>query len=204
MYFCNILQKSESEIVKQVFLALKEFPGRKKDQLQQVYEDLEFCNIKHNEEEIMGMSKLKFKKIVDSKIKIIASEYLTKLQMSHSKSRYLYQEPEIKDYLTTDQLSTKEKKLLFKLRSRTTPNKTNYKMKYINDLSCSLCEDKATEESEIHFLECQFLVNVPQLGQELHTIKYEDIFGNLSYQIKAMKVWTKIFKIYEAETSTKN
>ena len=61
-----------------------------------------------------------------------------------------------------------------------------------------------TEESESHFLECQFLANVPQLGQELHTIKYEDIFGNLSSQIKAIKVWTKIFKIYEAETSTKN
>ena len=172
--------------------------------LQQVYEDLDFCNIKLTEDEIKGMSKFKFKKIVDSKIKIIASEYLTELQMAHFKSRYLYQETKMKNYLTTAKLSTKEKKLLFKLRSRTTPNKTNYKMRHNNDLSCSLCKDKATEESESHFLECQFLANIPQLSQDLNTIKYEDIFGNLSSQVKAIKVWTKIFKIYEAETTDKN
>ena len=99
----------------------------------------------------------------------------------------------------TEELSIREKQLLFKLRSRVTPNKTNYRKKYEHDLSCTLCKDPNTEESESHLLSCPFLINKHQLGPDMQTIQYEDIFKNLTHQVKAVKVWTKIFKIYEKE-----
>ena len=116
-----------------------------------VYLDLQQLNIELSEKEIESMSKQRFKKLVQEKINMKASEYLTELHMGHSKSKYLNQEGTIQEYLTLDLLTTKQKQLLFKLRSRTTPNKTNYKNKYINDLSCSLCMDPDTVESESKF-----------------------------------------------------
>ena len=84
------------------------------------------------------MSKFKFKQIVKEQITQKACEYLTELQMKHSKSLFLHQESSMKEYLTTDQLTVAQKQLLFKLRSRVTPNKSNYKNKYKNDMSCTL------------------------------------------------------------------
>ena len=79
----------------------------------------------------------------------------------------------------------------------TTPNKTNYKKKYENNLHCSLCLDQQSEESLEHLLNCTFLKGKPYLVQHLESIKVNDIYGDLDSQIKAVKVWAKIFRIYE-------
>ena len=87
--------------------------------------------------------------------------------------------------------------MLFKLRSLVTPNEANFHKKYENDLSCILCGDISSVETLHHFLTCSYLTSQPQLGSELKTIKYEDIYGKLSDQIRAVKVWNQVFKIYE-------
>jgi hypothetical protein len=125
-----------------------------------------------------------------------ACEYLTELQMKHSKSLFLHQESSMKEYLTTDQLTVAQKQLLFKLRSRVTPNKSNYKNKYKNDMSCTLCKDNQTEENVSHLLCRPFLT---QLVTDIVTIQCQDIFGNLEQQVKAVKNFEKIFKIYDKE-----
>ena len=48
MYYWSMLQKNETEIAKQVFLAQKEFPSKKTDWFKQVYENLEYCNIEQS------------------------------------------------------------------------------------------------------------------------------------------------------------
>ena len=53
------------------------------------------------------------------------------------------------------------------------------------------------EESEIHLFQCDELTSEPALGDQMKQIKYEDIFGSLGEQIKAVKVWRKIFKLRE-------
>ena len=118
--------------------------------------------------------------------------------MKHSKTVYLYQGLVMKTYLTCAKLNTREKQLLFKLRTRTTPNKSNYKNKYKGDLTCILCKDPNSEENLAHLLNCTYLSNNPQL-RDIHTIKCEDIFGCLDDQVKAVKIWAKIFKIYESQ-----
>ena len=197
MYLWTILRKSESELVKRVFLAMQEFPAKNgTDWASQVSQDLADCEIFYTQEEISKMSKFKFKQIVKKQITQKACEYLTELQMKHSKSLFLYQESTMKEYLSTDQLTVAQKQLLFKLRSRVTPNKSNYKNKYKNDMSCTLCKDNQTEENLSHLLCCPFLT---QLVTDINTIQCQDIFGNLGQQVKAVKNFEKIFKIYNKE-----
>ena len=111
MYYWSMLQKNETEIAKQVFLAQKEFPSKKTDWVKQVYEDLEYCTIEHSEEEIKCMKQDTYTNLVDRKIRTKASEYLTMLQMKHNKSMYLYQDQKMAEYLRTDLLSVREKHL---------------------------------------------------------------------------------------------
>ena len=76
------------------------------------------------------------------------------MQMKHSKTMYLEQGSVMKEYLKTDQLSLKEKQLLFKLRVRMTPNKTNFPKKYKDNVSCSLCKKVGSVENLLHLLQC--------------------------------------------------
>ena len=83
------------ELVKRVFLAMQEFPARNRtDWASQV-----------TQEEISKMYKykFKFKKIVKKQITQKACEYLTELQMKHSKSLNLQQESDMKEYLCSTQ-----------------------------------------------------------------------------------------------------
>jgi hypothetical protein len=198
MYYWTLLKKGEHELVKRVFSAMKEF-SVKSDWLSQVTDDLLTCDILQTEDEIKKMSRYKFKNLVDKKIRQKSVEYLTELQIKHSKSLLLHQGPVMQEYLSTDKLSIREKQLLFKLRSAVTPNKANFRRKYENDLSCILCKDPSSVESLQHFLACPYLTRQPQLVNELQSIKYEDMYGNLSLQIKSVKVWDKVFGIYEKQ-----
>ena len=72
-------------------------------------------------------------------------------------------------YLRSDKLSTEIKKLLFKLRTRMFPIKSNFSSLYKNSLLCSLCK----------------------------SVKFEDIFNNEQKQEKVTKVFKQISDIYE-------
>jgi hypothetical protein len=85
------------------------------------------------------------------------------------------------------------------MRVRMCPNKTNFEGIYKPDLSCSLCKDKTSKETESHLLQCPFFSKFPELASEMANIKYMDIFSDISKQIKAVRVWIKVFKIYNSE-----
>ena len=70
--------------------------------------------------------------------------------------------------------------------------KSNFQTKYKNNLNCSLCHQNV-KESESHLLQCVEIVSEPDIN--LENIKYSDIYGSLGEQIKAVKLWKKIFKI---------
>ena len=154
------------------------------------------CDINLTDEKILAMSEWKFRKLVNKKIKERSVQYLTELQIKHTKSMFLHQGPTIAEYLTTEQLNTKQKQLLFKLRSGVTPNKSNYRTKYKDDLSCILCRDQNTVEDLHHLLQCSFLLGQPELVRQISSIKPDDIYGTLANQITAVRTWENIFKIY--------
>ena len=101
----------------------------------------------------------------------------------------------LQEYLISENLSNKQKQLLFSLRTRSAPVKTNYRNRYKLNMFCSLCEDQTEEESEIHLLRCKSTVTeVGDIGDS----KYEDIFSpNVYRQEKITNIFSKIFKMRE-------
>ena len=85
MYYWTILQKSESELVRQVLETQQLAPVRN-DWCLQIDEDLKLCDIQLTKEEISNMKKNKFKKLVSQQVTSIARDYLLTLKRKHSKS----------------------------------------------------------------------------------------------------------------------
>ena len=85
MYFWNLLQKDDEELVKKVFNTQKSLVC-KNDWILQLRLDMVACNITLSEENIKSMKKESFKHLVNNKIKSLAKVHLLELRSSHSKS----------------------------------------------------------------------------------------------------------------------
>ena len=183
MYYWSVLNKSESELVRKVLLTQQLSPV-KNDWCLQVAADLKLCSIELSEAEISNMTKYQFKKLVRTRVTEVAREYLVNLKQKHSKSANLSEEFEkMQDYLISNDLSTEEKQLLFKFRTRTYPCKTNFRRLYEPDLSCLIC---LREDSPEHLLQCT------TQGINLSGLNFNDIFGNIKQQIPIIKALKQI------------
>ena len=84
-----------------------------------------------------------FRKLVNEKISELSIKYLLSLKIKNNeektKSKNIWPSTNMKEYLRSNKLSTEEKQLLFSMRCRVNPLKWNYKSKYANNMSCSIC-----------------------------------------------------------------
>ena len=135
MFYWSILNKSDNELVKQVFNAMRDFPEHN-DWLSEVQGVLKKCSISFTEEKIKNMSKIKFKQLVQEKLQLKVTAYLIGLQNKHSTSERLNIKPKIQEFLISEEMSLLEKKFLFKLRSKMLRIKSNFKSIYENDMKC--------------------------------------------------------------------
>ena len=198
MYYWTILRKGYNDLVKQVFDVQSSFPT-KGDWISGVKDILEKCDIGYSEEEIKSMSMLKFKRVVKEKIQLKVMAHLIALQNKHSKSENLHLDGEMQPYLTSPNLTLTDKKFLFKMRSKMLRIKSNFSSIYKNDLSCSICLDKQTEENEIHLLCCPIVKQDQEIENEIQNVKYEDAFSNISKQKRAVRVFRRIMEIIEKQ-----
>ena len=188
-----LFHKSEKELAGEVY-DLQQIFQTKDSSAEMVENDLETCEINLSHEEIKNFNEYKMSKLVKSKIREQSDKYLLVLREKHVKTEKLSPLPAINSYLISEELSTKEKQLLFKLRVSMLPLKANFSNAHRN-LQCDLCNEYNTTESQVHLLQCRVLVTNPQFLSVITTIKYDDIFKDLSTQIKAVKVWSKIWSV---------
>ena len=202
MYLWTILHKSDKELVRKVFDSQKLFPV-KNDWVLQIKEDLVKCKIELTDDEIGGMRKEKFRKIVNKSIHQLSEEYLTKLVEKHSKTENLYPSENMQNYLINVNTTVEEKKLLFLLRSRMYSVKNNFQQGH-SDLLCSLCSKG--KETQQHLLVCEEIVKDEELRNMMvkRKISYEDIFGQPSQQTDAVKIWKIVDKIWKRKLKDKN
>ena len=191
MYYHTLLQKSNDELVKNVFQTQQKF-ATKNDWIITLQDDLAQCNFLLSESEIQLMKKHNFKRLVSDKMKQLSDEYMINLQQSHTKSNKIYITENIKQYLMSDQLSLEEKRLLFQIRNRTCDVKTNYRQLYSNNMLCRLCAKQ--DESEFHLMMCAEVVD-EQLKCELKNIDVSDVWKSFAKQKSAIKILNKLFKI---------
>ena len=92
--------------------------------------------------------------------------------------------------------SADEKCLLFKLRSSMIHVKMNFSSMY-QDLTCNLCDENMPQTAS-HLLNCTFFIkNFPHL--DLNNVKFKDLFGKISNQHKATKMFQELISIMEAK-----
>ena len=176
MYFWTILNKPDSELVKQVYSAQKIAPY-KNDWILQIKDDLDMCNIELTETEIAKMKKEKFKVLVKNSVRELAKEHLLNIKNSHSKSRSLNENFVMQTYLQSKMLSLHEKQLLFQLRTYSYNCKANFKNKYKENLLCNFCN---MEDNQEHLINCS-IVNKDK------SLEYRYIFGSIEEQVKIIK-----------------
>ena len=126
----------------------------------------------------------------------ISNEYLLSLKLKHSKCEYLNVSNYMQEYLTSNELYTSEKKLLFAMRTKTVNVKTNYKHSYINNMLCRLCEKPDEDECEEHLLVCNELITDHKLRIDISKIRYNDIYGTFSQQKTAINLWKKVWNMW--------
>ena len=202
MYLWSILKKPKTELVREVYTAQKQFKT-KASWSEQIQEDLQTCDIDLSDDEIASLSQYQMTKLVKGKLREQADKYLLNMKAKHVKTAKLFPTPHMREYLTSDELNTEEKKLLFKLRISMTQLKGNFSNAHKDNLQCELCREENSIETQMHLLVCNVLVNHPDLQIPIKTMKYDDIYQDLSSQVKAIKVWKKIFSIRKIELGQK-
>ena len=119
-YLWYLIHDEEGSLLKNFFEAQCEQPTRG-DWVSTVKQDLAVLDIKTSFEEIANISKEAFKKLVKDKVQKAALDYLTNLQLSHSKSSNLcYDDLSLQGYLKSgkNKMTIKEKLFCFAARSR--------------------------------------------------------------------------------------
>ena len=126
-----------------------------KDWVSSVKKDLEELKLGFKFDDLKSIKKNDFKNILRKKIETNALEKLEQRKKLHTKVNHIQHGVlKMQTYLkpTRTNLAKEERQNIFKLRSRVTEVKMNYKGKY-EDLTCTAC--KVEEETQEHILECQ-------------------------------------------------
>ena len=115
MYLWQVLNRNECELVSRIYQTQK-ISNSVGDWVRQVEGDKLELGITVTDCEIQGVSQNKF---VAKKVKTNHLNYLSSLKQKHSKAKFLnWTVLKQADYLADSRFSTKEKQLLFKLRSQ--------------------------------------------------------------------------------------
>ena len=154
-YLHHILTREKSELISKIYYAQKRRPV-KDDWAKTTSEDLNDLKINLSDEEIRSMSKLNFKKLLKKKIYQAAFNYLESIKETHSKVMTIkYEQFKSQPYLNSYKFKTVEKQLLFKLRTRMTNVKLNFKSMHENK-DCNLCGE-GIPQTDNHLLDCAML-----------------------------------------------
>ena len=191
-YLHHLINRNPNELINKVYCAQKRKMA-KNDWVETVQNNLNEINLNLSDDSNFKISKKKFKKFIKGKINEAAFKYLNKIKSSHSKVKNInYEKVEIQPYLIDTNFSTKEKQLLFRLRTRMTNVKMNFSSSY-QDLTCNLCSNEFLQ-SDFHLLECEMIIKeCPKLSNDV-SAEYEDLFGSLTEQLSIIKLYSSVFE----------
>jgi hypothetical protein len=186
-YHYHIITREDHELIKRVYLKQKESP-LKGDWINSVRKDYQFIGeeLENMEDFIKNTSKEVFSKIIKHRVyKAAFKSYLEMKESCKKKmSQLTYEEFKIRDYLTSTQLNSEEKRILFSLRSNCYPAKINFKNMNKGNLKCSLNCDEI--ETQIHIFEtCEPVLSRLNIAQ---TIPVNSIYGSPSERKSAVEL----------------
>jgi hypothetical protein len=174
--------------LKKIYLNQKE-ECVKGDWFELLKQDFDFICVNMNEEKISSTPINQYKVEIKKLIQKAAFKYFTNIQATHQKIRDIqYEALKIQTYLVDKSFSSKERELLYILRSHCHKSKHNFKKLHRNALSCRFgCREI---EDQIHtFMKCKELNSVKENSLN---VPYSNIYGDPIEQKQIMSVFIKI------------
>ena len=169
----------------------------KKDWVTTILADLELIDLDVTFADIQEMNKLKWKNMVKQCMKEKSLQQLEIKKQTHSKVRNLkHLKLETQPYfLPNDQIISKEEiQLIFKIRSRVTNVKMNFKGLY-DSFECEVCQ--LDDETQKHVYECTKIWESKGSYDE-QIPKYENIMtGNVKEKLQVARILKENLEIYE-------
>ena len=143
-----------------------------KDWICTVQQNIKDLGLEETFQEIRNMKKSTLKRMLNIAITKKAFERLLEMKEKHSKLKNVkYSNLKMQNYLKPSRVKSTQNEIetIFKMRSRITDVKLNFRRKYEN-LDCRACNQE--EESQIHLYECLEILKNKQLKTKM--MKYDD------------------------------
>ena len=175
---------------------MKQIETRKsKDWITQVMTDIKELRLEVDIESIKNIKKSNLKMMVTTAIREKSFQDLEKKKKNHSKvMKVKHERLEMQNYLKPNDTNIRleEAQEIFKMRSRMSEVKTNFKGKY-EDFECKICDTKEYETQQ-HILKCEVLNKMKARNNE--PPEYEELFSrNVEKQIIIAKYFMENIKI---------
>ena len=196
LFWHNIIRRHTKELISQVYHAMKLKPI-KGDWINLLKSDLD--NIKlslDNEPQFAQMKKEEFKKIVKQKVKEDCFAKMERMKDNHTKVKDLIhtRDYKVQEYMISNKVTHKISKLIFNLRSNCV-NEFRSNFRNLNPTTlCPLCLKH--EDTQQLALACEEVAH-HLTQEELNSVKYDNLGGNVEDQAKIANVFLKIIKVRE-------
>ena len=195
MYLWEILHRDKSELIYRVYRAQR-VSNNIGDWVRLIDQDKSELKITLTDEQIQGVSKQSFKTYVKKQVTQNFLQNLEDKKMKHSKLKFMNtKELKTAEYIKSPVFSTREKRLLFKLRSRTLDVKCNFPGKY-GDLLCISCG--LYQETQFHLLQCpEINKELQYLNLQLSTVTENFVYGTIKEQQIIVNLYSDILEVRE-------
>jgi hypothetical protein len=189
MYHRHILTRDSTEIIKKIYMKQK-VNSCKGDWIRLVEKDFLFIEQEIDEDWISRTGKDEYNSYIKGKVKVAAfREYIQLKEKCKKKLKSVhYSDFSIQPYLISNKISLQEKQLLWSLRSKCYPAKSNFSKMNRGNLMCYFqCN---SEETQSHIFEhCEPIR--ARIGYPLN-VNLNDIYGPIDDQIRAARVLNTI------------
>ena len=189
IYHHHIITRNENETIRKIYNKQKESVC-KGDWYETLMNDFEFIGEVMNDEIIMKIDKIQYKKLIHIKVeKAAIDSYLKRKEEKLTKLQAIqYSSFKLQPYFTCSEFGPKEIKIMSLLRSKSHPAKSNFKKLHRNNIKCSLgCN---SEETQIHiFEECTPILSHIRARKSIILNK---IYGTLDDQKSIIKILVQI------------
>ena len=199
LYLQTILKRNPTELTQKMYKAQATDPS-KGDFCELVRKNMEILEIKLSNCEIEKMSKSKLKKIVKSKVKVAAFNYLIKMKGNKETgkmNKIEYKKLETQKYMISPFFSQEEASLLIRLRTRCVGGiRSDFGAMYV-EKNCPVDTECNTLDTLYHVLQCSKLQDcIKDHMIATHKVSYTDVFSN---NVKTQKQATTLFQLLLAE-----
>ena len=194
LYLWHLIYRDKTEIIYKYYLAQK-LQNNANDWLYQTYQSKKDLNINLDDEDIVLMSKQKYKTYIDHQIFVSVRKYLENMRITHSKCKGIPAftgKPET--YIFSKQLQQEEIKVLYKLKSRMINVYDNFRNAN-SSIWCKTCF--LFPETQSHLISCEKIKEKLANVIDFSTISYDHLHGTVGQQENLAKIYSIVLKTRE-------